>query len=154
MARSIQGVKLLVEHGTPVNAFDWSPLMVASLFGAAEIVEYLIEHGADVNHFTDPEEREKREGCSTTNSLMLAIGNEHLEVVRILIRHGADVDLKNNADRNALNTVEKVAKTERFPGRLTAEQREELITLVRQASKTWGEETPSVAYYKPVNSRA
>lgn len=55
----------------------------------AEIVQVLIEHGADVN---DP----GRSGCNGITPLHDACQNGHLEIVQLLLNHGADVNARDS----------------------------------------------------------
>ena len=61
----------------------FTALMVASLSGHKEIVERLIQHGAEVNQATTD---------NGTTALMLASGNGHEEIVERLIQLGAEVN--------------------------------------------------------------
>lgn len=73
-----EAVELLLAHGAEANARSrsgWTALMAPSLLGDTEAVKILLQHGADPNVFTDAEVMERGEGCSTTNALMMAVGN-------------------------------------------------------------------------------
>jgi len=54
--------------------------------GHLDIVEFLVNHGADIN-----EKNNKNE-----SSLHLSAQNGHLNLVEFLINHGADINQKNN----------------------------------------------------------
>ncbi|XP_062614952.1 uncharacterized protein LOC134276703 [Saccostrea cucullata] len=63
-----------------------SPLVVASLYGHTDIVQYLLQHGASVNYQDQDGITALHEACQE--------GNE--EVIRTLLSFGADVNLKDN----------------------------------------------------------
>ena len=102
-------VRLLLDHGLAVNARNkrsmygwrgwdplliggndidtkgWTPLHYAATFGFVEIVEMLLDHGADVN---TPDE------CRWTALHLAAIHGE-LQVVNTLLRRGANPQARN-----------------------------------------------------------
>ena len=71
-----------LEHGTESTR----PLQVASCFNHPDIVQHLIESGADVN----------AKGHET--ALYKAAKQGNLEVVKILLRNGADPNVKSVDD--------------------------------------------------------
>jgi ankyrin repeat protein len=92
MAASLKGssavVKMLIEHGANVNAFDdigCTPLVYALYKKNNEIIEILIASNADVNAV-----------ASGMTPLMYAsvIGNK--EIAEMLLLKGANVSAKNN----------------------------------------------------------
>lgn len=90
-------VDRLLKAGIDVNmvsvADSPSALWAAAVCGNTEIVQYLIERGAEVNW--------QSEGRGTP--LYIAASNSHLETVRLLLQHGADVNLKGNVHIRPLN---------------------------------------------------
>jgi ankyrin repeat protein len=77
---------LLLENGANVNselhgrdAAGWTALLFASVNGEIELVEYLISHGANVNHASN-------EGST---ALSLARQEKYVELVSLLKEHGA-----------------------------------------------------------------
>lgn len=70
----------------------YTPLMLASSRGHADVVEHLIEHGADMT-LTD------FNGCTC---LMAASKQGHVDVCRLLTGAGADLNAKGASDRTAL----------------------------------------------------
>ena len=72
------------------NSARCTPLMVACLHGCLEVIECLLEYGADVNHFNS-------EGMS---SLMKAVlqsepTEKSIQVIKLLVASEADLELKN-----------------------------------------------------------
>lgn len=83
-ARDLETVQLLVDAGigTETDTEDGTPLIVAAQNSDADIMRYLLEKGADVNHANTRGE----------TALFLAAENSHVDVVRILLEKGADVN--------------------------------------------------------------
>lgn len=78
-------IKLLVECGEDVNKrtiSKKSSLIEACWYGNSEIVEYLIEQGADVNYYS-----------SIGTPLVFSVAKNDLEIIKILIKHKANVHL-------------------------------------------------------------
>lgn len=70
-----------------------SPLPKAALFGRADIVRLLLEHGADVN----------AKGDDGSTALTIAIQNDgHIEIVNALLDRGADPNARLRDGRTAL----------------------------------------------------
>ena len=83
-------VRWLVEQGTDVNGINqgWlvpdglTPLHAASYFGQHAIVQYLVEHGANIDALNT-------DGASP---IFLACQNHHFPVVQYLVEHGANTN--------------------------------------------------------------
>ncbi len=80
--------------------------MLAAVEGHGHVVEWLVEHGAALDHAA-------KYGLS---ALMLAVVNSRVDVVRILVRRGADLALRGTgapgfAGKTALDLA--VARGER-----------------------------------------
>ena len=78
-----------------------TPLYWAIRNGSLEIVRYLVEHGADVNHqgknqylFLFMNNDTAFSGNQNWTPLYWAAWNGNLEIVRYLVEHGADVNLQ------------------------------------------------------------
>ncbi len=84
---NLEMVKLLVEHGAPVNnnCHAGTPLHAAGGEGHKEIVEYLLANGADVN--IDSARLNSRSGGGTP--LHWAAMRNQVEIVKLLLAHGA-----------------------------------------------------------------
>lgn len=87
-------VKYLIDHGADIHAKDRdgkTALMYACLNGNLEIVNYLIENGA-----------EALINCADENGmtpLTIACRLKNFSLVKYLISHGADINYKNNVTR-------------------------------------------------------
>jgi hypothetical protein len=91
-------VSLLVELGGDINppADDPSPegpLLDAASEGAVKVVQWLLDHGAKINHQVG--------GVTRCLALSRAAWEGHLKVVRLLVEHGADINAVWNG-QNAL----------------------------------------------------
>lgn len=89
-------LKLLIEAGFDVNDKDSfgseSPLIKASYYGKKEVVEYLLEQGADI----------KATDYRGNTALLNAAYNGHTNVVEILLKNGAEINERNKLNWNAL----------------------------------------------------
>eukprot|EP01032_Pedospumella_encystans_P015869 gene15869-18130_t len=65
------------------SSTQWTPLIVAAYKGYADVVELLLEYGADLS----------AKGKKGFTALIAASQNGWIEVVRVLLKHGADVHL-------------------------------------------------------------
>jgi ankyrin repeat protein len=68
-------------------------LMVASCSGHAEMVKYLLDHGADINS----------RGRNWRTALMCASLKGHKEVAQLLLDRGADITMKTRLGSSALS---------------------------------------------------
>lgn len=97
----------LTEQGADLNSSSgngWTPLMLAILHGSAEMMEFLLKHGADPNRTTQSEEN------SCRSPLAVAISNGRLEAVRLLIAHGASADKPDANGLTAVGLAQKLAQ--------------------------------------------
>ncbi|XP_047026936.1 tonsoku-like protein [Helicoverpa zea] len=104
---SISGNKLLVERliaqGHPVNIRDnagWLPLHEACIHGHVEIVNILINSGANVND-------RGGSNCDGITPLYDAASNGHLDVVQLLLEKGAIPSLKTDFGETPLRVLQK-----------------------------------------------
>ena len=104
-----QLVKALLDRGAKVYKGDksaplpFSLLGVAVLLGNGEIVNLLLDHGADIN-----EQQTWRRGKTLTRRtpLMIAVSvMSDPDMVRLLIRRGAKVNLRTKEGKTALGLV-------------------------------------------------
>lgn len=97
--QSANTVLLLLKYGANPNEIlsnGYSVLMTAVSFGALEIVECLLNNGANVN--------QKREADGMT-PLMFATINGDVKKVKLLLAYGADKSSKDKNNNIALNYV-------------------------------------------------
>ena len=83
----IDELQRLLAAGSDINARDGrgqTALMLAAREGHCEVVEWLIQHGAALDHTA-------KYGLT---AVMLAVIRGHIDVVRKLTNAGADLDLK------------------------------------------------------------
>jgi cytohesin len=131
---NIEAVKQHLAAGTDVNAkgdvVGWTPLAWVAYEGHKEIVELLIENGADVNANDDiggtPLYRAARKGHKEIAELLIAAGTDvnaknsvgqtplqfaagygHKEIVELLIDNGADLDVKDDDGRTPLDQAKR-----------------------------------------------
>lgn len=72
-----------VAHSQDGNA--WTPLLCTAFHGKSDVVAYLLEHDANINH-TD---------AKSNTSLILACEKGHMDVVELLLGRGADTSIAN-----------------------------------------------------------
>ena len=76
--------ELLHRHGADINVRGWSTaLLAACMTGIVDIVQWLLDHGADVN----------AQSGDSTRPIVSAVGFGHLQVVRTLIEYNADTNI-------------------------------------------------------------
>lgn len=92
----VQKVREVLSADIDVNAENNAgefPLETACQRGNKEIVELLIENGADVNHSEESE---------FYTALMTASHHGHANIVRLLLKHGADVNAEDDYNATSL----------------------------------------------------
>jgi ankyrin repeat protein len=100
----LQGVRQEVAEGASLESTDHrnkTPLHLAAEQGHMQIVEYLVENGANVNAATP-------ESNGAVTPLRFAIGNDDYQMVRYLIQNGADVNQANEAGWTPIMTAARV----------------------------------------------
>lgn len=84
--------KKLIEQGHPVKEQDsagWTPLHEACNWGRVDIVNLLLDNGADIN---DP----GGSGCEGVTPLHDAASNAHFEIIDLLLKRGASTAVMTN----------------------------------------------------------
>jgi hypothetical protein len=113
----IDVAKILISNGANVNLGQSSPLMEASQEGHTELVQYLIQMGADVNQRTlagDTGESTQEILLSfihVTLALAYACESGHTEVAEVLLNAGAQVDQAENEGRTPLMKAVRAGHT-------------------------------------------
>jgi ankyrin repeat protein len=100
----LAGVRAEVAAGVSVESTDYrkkTPLQMAAEQGHMQIVEYLVQNGADVNATTSVSTGE-------VTPLRYAIANSDYQMTQYLIQHGADVNKANEAGWTPLMTAARV----------------------------------------------
>jgi ankyrin repeat protein len=97
----LEAVQLLVENGANVNPFSkvpWSPLTYAVDGGNIEVIEYLIDHEADLDAQKNMAYLELPIMPCTENvsPIMEALKANELDILSLLIKKGANVNLPNS----------------------------------------------------------
>lgn len=102
---NVSKVREILNSGVDINVEKDGefPLETACWIGNKEVVELLIENGADVN-FADE--------CEFRTSLMLASRHGHTEIVKLLIEHGADVNAGDDYDATSLTRAAEAGHIE------------------------------------------
>jgi hypothetical protein len=116
-----RNVELLIKYGGNPNdtiANGFSMLMTAANSGSKEVVEVLLNNGADPNQFRRPDR---------SNSLMLAVLSGNKGKVKTLLDHGADKTMKNSHGQTPLDLVEHI----RNSAGVTNDDKEEIRALLR-----------------------
>jgi uncharacterized protein len=97
MLASLKGnldcVRLLLAGKAAIDPPGWTPLIYAATGGHDRVVEYLIDHGANID----------AQAPNGTTALMMAIHEHHPDTARLLIDRGADVMQRNQDGASALS---------------------------------------------------
>lgn len=106
---SIETIKFLVDNGADVNggkARIHTPLDSAVMANRADMVQYLLDNGADADFVgTD-------DGYTPSRPLTVAIQNGYYDIVKILVEHGADLNNKEGWD-SGKDTPLEIAEREK-----------------------------------------
>ncbi|HUQ34889.1 MAG TPA: ankyrin repeat domain-containing protein [Aestuariivirga sp.] len=94
-AGDISRVRTALAGGEDVNALDmdWTALHLATALGNTEIVQALIDGGANIEAKGEP---------ADSHPLHLAAQNNESEIAQLLIKHGAKVNSRNSGDKTPL----------------------------------------------------
>lgn len=93
-------VELLLKHGANKehrNLSDYTPLSLAASGGYVEIIQFLLNSGAEINSRTN-----SKLGISP---LMLAAMNGHEEATRLLLENGSDINAQIETNKNTALTL-------------------------------------------------
>lgn len=124
---SVYYTKKLLEKGAKLDIIDYSGLspLFYTIMGQLmagklnfEIIDLLLEYGADINtQITPPESWKRPEGSSMTmhfdeetqgaTPLIFAVAAKNKEMVEYLLKQGADPNIKTKKGETALSIAEK-----------------------------------------------
>ena len=96
--KEIEVVRLLLEHGVPVDANNKTLLLYlkrGSWTASASIVRLFLEHGADVNFIGEG-------GKSLLHYVCELSGNDAVEAARFLLDHGISADIRDHSGETPL----------------------------------------------------
>jgi ankyrin repeat protein len=99
-------VRMLDEDPAIVNQRDdkgRTPIDLAVSRSSPEVVELLIQRGADIN---------MREDVYGSTPLLQVVARDRKEIAEILLRHGVDIAMKNNAGETAYDYAVALGRTE------------------------------------------
>jgi uncharacterized protein len=99
--------RALIRQGASPNAANWdgnslTALMVATRNGCADIVELLLDKGANVNAKALQTSGVEGHVLSGITALSLAPRSGDIAIVKMLVRHGADIHSRDSMGRTAL----------------------------------------------------
>ncbi|MBN2158306.1 MAG: ankyrin repeat domain-containing protein [Spirochaetes bacterium] len=104
---NLSGVEKYIQKGEDVNKYDrwgWTPLLWAVYYNYYEVVNCLLENGADPNIRTKKAYRSIAIGSTP---LLVASYYDYSGIVRTLLRHRADKSIKNGDNQTPLLIAEK-----------------------------------------------
>jgi ankyrin repeat protein len=99
-------VRMLDEEPGLVNQRDdkgRTPIDLAVSRSSPEVVELLIQRGADIN---------KRDEVYGSTPLRQVVARDRKEIAEVLLRHGVDIAMKNNAGETAYELAVGLGRTE------------------------------------------
>lgn len=106
MLAAIQGhkevVHFLIQKEAQINHPGWTPLIYAATTGKTDVIKILIDNHAYIDSSSP----------NGVTSLMMAIRGGHVSAVRLLIEEDADVRVKNDAGETALDWAERAKNAE------------------------------------------
>ena len=106
---SVKTVKYLIENGLSVNCTDkrgYKPIIMASVFGNVEIMDYLFSKGANI---------EEHEVFCKHTPLICAARYLHIEIIKYLLEKGADVNFRDINDLSAIQQIQILLLTDKTP---------------------------------------
>ena len=98
--------RMLDEDSALVNQRDdkgRTPIDLAVSRSSTEVVEFLIQRGANIN---------KHEDVYGSTPLLQVVARDRKEIAEILLRHGVDITMKNDAGETAYSFAVALGRTE------------------------------------------
>lgn len=92
LGNKTEAVRFLLDKEAAINTRTkdgWTPLLIATLHGAEDIVSILLQAGADTKITINGQ-----------TALMLAAEMGHDKVIQLLLEHGADINVRNSERNN------------------------------------------------------
>ncbi|XP_053390482.1 tonsoku-like protein, partial [Mercenaria mercenaria] len=129
----LQKVKQLIAEGHPVNVQDnsgWIPLHEAANNNWYDITEYLLQHGADINHRGGPK-------CQGMTPLIDAASVGWLDIVELLLKYGANALAKDDHQMTALDHLMKLREENGEVDRKTEIQFNNIIGMLREKTPVY-----------------
>lgn len=100
IGKEIEVVKLLVSRGANIDTSDkengWTPIIIASMHGDVDSIDYLHLHGADIDV------QDKLDGW---NSMIYAASENNIETVKKLYNLGANPHIKDKNGKTFLDFI-------------------------------------------------
>lgn len=115
-AATAETVKMLLKHGARINARDkeGKTALIRGTFHEIEIVDVLLEHGADPNIVADGDyvlvDGKRAADCET--ALMHAASSGATQIIEMLARHGANVNFACGNGETALTKAARDSQVE------------------------------------------
>jgi ankyrin repeat protein len=94
-ANLLETARLLLKDTPTLQPTDSPEIIVASYYGNIQMVQLLVQHGADVNAL----------GGDYGSALQAASYDGHIDIVQLLIEHGADVNAQGGHFGSALQAA-------------------------------------------------
>ncbi|CAD6592496.1 MAG: hypothetical protein ASARMPRED_006369 [Alectoria sarmentosa] len=101
---SVQMAALLMANGAQVKGSG--AIVLAAEEGKLRMVEYLLDHGADIDEIGVEHPTDERYREDMGSALHRAVHGGHAEVVLVLLEKGANVDLKDMMGRTPLSLAQ------------------------------------------------
>ena len=93
----LEYVRRLAEAGARIDFPGWPPLAYAAFNNHPQVVEYLIEKGANINARTE----------TGATPLFLAARYGHTDIVKLLLKHHADPSIADQRQETAIDAAQK-----------------------------------------------
>ncbi|KAL4234064.1 hypothetical protein ACF0H5_005718 [Mactra antiquata] len=129
----LRKVKELIQEGHPVNVQDhsgWIPLHEAANNNWYDVTEYLLQHGADINH-------RGGEKCGGMTPLIDAANVGWLDIVELLLKYGAKAWAKDDHQMTALDYLIKLREGEGKLDRQTEIKYNNIVGMLKEKNPAY-----------------